>query len=111
MSYSDIARWQARIRAIRSLIAQLRNIISSCDSLANSLSRVQNCTKEVIVNGEEYDKGKLAESIKVLNNTKSQCSSIILACNKKIVELENMIAAERRRLENQNKNNNVVEQQ
>lgn len=99
MSYSDIARWQAKIRELKALISQLRGIISSCGSLGSSLQQIKNCTKEVIVNGEEYDKGKLESAMKVLDSTKSECSTIISACNSKIAELERMIEVERRRLE------------
>ena len=37
--------------------------------------------------------------MKVLDSTKSECSTIISACNSKIAELERMIEVERRRLE------------
>lgn len=97
MSYSNIPGMQAKIRELKALITQLNNIISSSDSLSSSLQEITTYTKEVIVNKEEYDKGKLKESIKALSDIRSECSTVITKANNKISQLEHMIQEERRK--------------
>ncbi|UKI58667.1 MAG: hypothetical protein L6V81_04635 [Clostridium sp.] len=56
----------AEIRELRELIKALQNIQNMARSLSSALSSASSLLKEVIVNGQAYDKGKLSEIVRDL---------------------------------------------
>lgn len=75
------------IRELKDLIKVLQNI----QNMASSLSSASTNLKEVIVNGQAYDKGKLSEIVRDLGTLSSLCGSAIAKANKKITELQEEI--------------------
>ena len=76
----------AEIRELRELIKALQNIQNMARSLSSVLSSTSSLLKEVIVNGQAYDKGKLSEIVRSI-----LCGSAIAKANKKIAELQEEI--------------------
>lgn len=81
----------AEIRELRELIKALQNIQNMARSLSSVLSSASSLLKEVIVNGQAYDKGKLSEIVRDLGTLSSLCGSAIAKANKKITELQEEI--------------------
>lgn len=81
----------AEIRELRELIKALQNIQNMARSLSSALSSASSLLKEVIVNGQAYDKGKLSEIVRDLGTLSSLCGSAIAKANKKIAELQEEI--------------------
>ena len=67
----------AEIRELRELIKALQNIQNMARSLSSVLSSTSSLLKEVIVNGQAYDKGKLSEIVRDLGTLSSLCGSAI----------------------------------
>ena len=80
------------IRELKDLIKVLQNIQNMASSLSSALSSASTNLKEVIVNGQAYDKGKLSEIVRDLGTLSSLCGSAIAKANKKITELQEEMA-------------------